>query len=170
MQLSGYSRFEATGEVRSTFNNIPWIQVTGIKEIPRALSKKTIGNMARGFAYKKRGDHLKATLEFAKAYSDKLPVDVQYLIRKEEGRCLFVIGSYSESVDALEDALDILESTDGKKDEETEFLLKEAYAMLDYEELMAEQSEELEDIEWREDESTEEWEELVEEETVEEQE
>jgi hypothetical protein len=140
MELKQYTRVEFTGEVRSTFNSIPWIQVLSVKTLPRALSRNTIAHMARGFSFKKKGDNVNASLEFGKAWSNTAPYQVQYLIRKEEGRTLFIIGSYAEAVKALEHAVDILEDYLNGRDEETKFLLKEAYAMLDYEEKMTNQT------------------------------
>lgn len=155
MKLKQYSRVEFTGEIRSTFNNIPWIQVKSIRELPRALNRSTIAHMARGFSYKKKGDNVNASLEFGKAWSNTAPFEAQYILRKEEGRALFIIGSYAESVKALEHAMDILEDDLEGKDEETKFLLKEAYAMVDYEERLTEQRLE-EEEEWEED-AQEEW-------------
>lgn len=155
MQLKQYTRFELVGEIRSTFNNIPWIQVQSIRNLPRALNRNTIAHLARGFSYKKKGDNVNASLEFGKAWSNNAPYETQYIVRKEEGRALFVIGSYAESVKALEHAMEVLEDDLNGKDEETKFLLKEAYAMLDYEERLTEQRLE-EEEEWEED-AEEEW-------------
>jgi tetratricopeptide (TPR) repeat protein len=131
LELEPYTRFEATGLIRSTFNNTPWIQVTSIKTIPRYMTKNAIQHMAKGYARKKKGDHINAVLEFSQAYSEELPREVQVLIRKEEGKSLFILGKYPEAVVAFEQAQRLLR---GKKDSEVELLLKEAMAMTEYEE------------------------------------
>ena len=129
--MKAFTRFEATGVVESTFNDIPWIRVHEVKELPRGLTKETIRHMAKGYAFKLKDNHLNAAIEFSKAYHKNLPEDVRTLIRKEEGKSLYVVGSYPEAVDAFEDVIDWL---DDEKDTEVEFLLKEALAMIDFEE------------------------------------
>jgi len=143
LKYKTYMRFEASGTIRSTFNNIPWIQITSIKKRPKALNRTTLAHMARGYHYLSKEKYLSGVLEFSQAYSKDLPVPVQGLIRKEEGKALFKIGSYAEAVDVLEKAIRLF----GKKTEdlELEFLLKEAIAMTAYEERLAEEAEEWEE-------------------------
>lgn len=168
MNYKTYMRFEATATIRSTFNNIPWIQVTSIKEMPRQLSRSTLSHMARGYHYLGKEKHLSAVLEFSQAYGDNVPTSVQALIRKEEGKALFKIGSYEEATEVLEQATQLLEDMKSE-DAEVEFLLKESIAMTAYEERLAEEAEEWEDNRpepapvWEDEEDAEEAEEIEEE-------
>jgi hypothetical protein len=143
--MKPFVRFEAIGVVESTFNDIPWIQVKVMKELPLGLNKGTIRHMAKGYAFKAKDNHLNAAIEFSKAYAKDLPEHVRILIRKEEGKSLYVVGSYPEAVDAFEDVIDWMGR---EKDTEVEFLLKEAVAMIDFQDDHEEMDpEELEEFE-----------------------
>jgi tetratricopeptide (TPR) repeat protein len=144
MKIKTYTRIQLTGEIRSTFNDIPWIQVEDVKVIPDQLSLESIKHMARGFHLRNKGDELNASLEFTQAWADTLPLWVKQVVKKEEGKSLFAVGKYEDAIDALEAAIDYAD--DGlTKDEEAEYLLKESEAMLEYEERLADQMEEWEE-------------------------
>jgi len=126
MSLSKFARFEATGEIRSTFDNKPWILVTSIREIPNSLTGKTIRHLARGYRYLKAEDHLNAVLEFNRAFSETLPEKVKALIHKEEGASLFALELYSDACCALEKAADLQGDA---KNPEIDSLMKKAKAL-----------------------------------------
>ena len=139
-KLPPYTRFEATGKIQSTFDKIPWIQVTDFKVLPDRLSNDTIRYMAKGYALQRRNKFLDAAVAFHRAWAKGIPGEVQALIRKEEGKCLYAGGSYEEAVDVLDEALDLCVTSEDKKD--VAFVLKEAEAMIEYLEDMEDREEE----------------------------
>lgn len=139
-ELPPYTRFEAKGRIQSTFDNIPWIQVTSFRVLPDRLNKNTIRYMAKGYALRDKNKYLDAAVAFSRAWKETLPLEVKALIRKEEGKCLYAGGSYEEASEVLDEALDLVTSPEEKK--EVAFVLKEAEAMIEYLEDMKDRAEE----------------------------
>lgn len=122
LSLKKYDRFEATGEIRSTFDGMPWIQVTSLKKLDGRHSRKSIRHLSEGYAYKKKGDYVNAMIEFTAAHADTLPDSVKALLHKEEGVFYFLEGQYRKASRSFWKAAWLME----KPDEETEYYAKKA--------------------------------------------
>lgn len=122
LSLKKYDRFEATGEIRSTFDGMPWIQILSIKKLDGRHSKKSIHHLGNGFDYKRKGDYVNAMIEFTAAHDDSLPDSVKALLHKEEGIFYFLEADYRKASRSFWKAVWLMD----EPDEETEYYAKKA--------------------------------------------